>query len=66
MIGNGWFIPEDSMSEIAQGTFKKMMDVIERGGQVDVVARCDGKDYRWECDGLKYAQYAAQPQAKEQ
>ena len=52
---DGWCIPLESMSSVAQETFIKMMDIIRHGGQVDVVARCDGKDYRWQCDGLKYA-----------
>lgn len=51
----GWFIPLDCMTGIAQDTFKKMISTIRHGGEVDVVARIDGKEYRWECDGLKYA-----------
>lgn len=54
-LTNGWFVPDESMTTLAQGTFVKMMDIISRGGAVDVAARCDGKEYRWQCDGLKYA-----------
>jgi len=54
-LTNGWFIPDDCMSGIAEDTFHKMMSIIKHGGAVDVVARCDGKEYRWQCDGLKYA-----------
>jgi hypothetical protein len=52
---DGWFIPLSCMTKLAQETFTQMMAVIAKGGQVDVIARCDGRDYRWECDGLKYA-----------
>lgn len=52
---DGWLIPLSSMSQLARETFTQMMRVISKGGSVDVVARCDGRDYRWECDGLKYA-----------
>jgi hypothetical protein len=52
----GWLIPSSGMSQIARDTFHKMMSVIKHGGQVDVVARRDGKDYRWQCDGLKRAE----------
>ncbi len=55
MSDNGWFIPDASMSTLAQETFMKMMNIICTGGAVDVVARVDGKQYMWECDGLKYA-----------
>lgn len=51
----GWFMPLDSMSDLAQESFIKMMKVICHGGRADVVARVDGKEYRWQCDGLKYA-----------
>lgn len=51
----GWYIPLDCMSGIAEDTFAAMMKIIKHGGQVDVVARVDGKEYRWQCDGLKYA-----------
>ncbi len=51
----GWFIPLESMSSLAQETFANMMSIIKHGGQVDVVARKDGQEFRWECDGLKYA-----------
>ena len=50
-----WAIPLSSMSGLSQDTFSKMMRVIRYGGQVDFVARCDGREYRWQCDGLKYA-----------
>ena len=53
----GWFISLKYMSGIAQAEFVKMINTIKGGGQVDVVARCDGKEYRWECDGLKYADF---------
>lgn len=59
---DGWFIPCDCMSSIAENTFCEMISVIKRGGAVDVLARCDGKDYRWQCDGLKYAKYIRQPE----
>lgn len=51
----GYFIPCDCMSSIAENTFCEMMSIIKRGGSVDVIARVDGKEYRWQCDGLKYA-----------
>lgn len=53
---DGWFIPLSSMSSLSRDTFRKMMRIIEHGGQVDVVARVDATEYRWECDGLKYAE----------
>lgn len=57
---DGWFVPGEAMSDLAQSTFIKMMNIIKKGGQVDVVARCNGKDYRWECDALKYARRAVE------
>lgn len=36
-------------------SFVNMMKILKHGGQIDVVARIDGKDYRWECDGLQHA-----------
>jgi hypothetical protein len=54
-MDNGWFIPDEIMSTLAQETFMEMVNVICNGGAIDVVARCDGRQYRWECDGLKYA-----------
>lgn len=53
--GDGWFIPDCHMTESAQETFCAMMRVISTGGSVDVCARKDAREYRWECDGLKYA-----------
>ena len=55
----GWFIALKYMSGIAQAEFVRMMNTIKHGGQVDVVARVDGREYRWECDGLKYADFIA-------
>lgn len=60
-VVDGWYIPFDCMSGPANKTFREMNAIIKRGGQVDVVARCNGKDYRWECDGLKYAKTAPSP-----
>jgi len=62
---NGWFIPDEAMSDLAQGTFARMMNIIKSGGSVDVVARAGGKDWRWECDGLKYAQRAKVSETQE-
>lgn len=62
---DAWMIPLSSMSSVAQETFEKMMQIIKHGGQVDVVARRDGKDYRWECDGLKYAKKSSLPKPPE-
>lgn len=53
----GWFIPLDAMSDITQEKFDVMINTISHGGQVDVIARVDGKDYCWQCDGLKYAEF---------
>jgi isopenicillin N synthase-like dioxygenase len=36
-------------------SFVNMMKILKHGGQIDVVARIDGKDYLWECDGLQHA-----------
>lgn len=52
---NGWFIPDEMVGPVSQQTFREMMQIIGTGGAVDVVARVDGKEYRWQCDGLKYA-----------
>lgn len=57
-IDGYWVISIASMSQIARERFCRMVAVIKRGGQVDVVARCDGKDYRWECDSLKYFKFS--------
>ncbi|MBP3958387.1 hypothetical protein J8F10_24320 [Gemmata sp. G18] len=57
----GWFIPLDCMSGLAEDTFVKMIATIRHGGEVDVIARIDGKEYRWECDGLKYAKLRTPP-----
>lgn len=55
MSDNGWFIPDSNMSTLALEMFMEMMNIICKGGSVDVMARKDGKSYLWECDGLKYA-----------
>jgi len=57
----GWFIPASNMSSLAKETFANMLETINHYGQVDVVARVDGRDYRWECDGLKYARPVIAP-----
>lgn len=54
-MSEGYFIPLSCMSELAQKTFKSMIETIKHGGTVDVCARVNGKEYRWECDPLKYA-----------
>lgn len=63
---SGWFIPLESMSDIAQMTFANMISVIKQGGSVSVVAHCDGKDFRWQCDGLKYAKRLSPSPATEE
>lgn len=57
----GWFIPVKNMSSVARSTFSKMVNRIKHGGTVDVVARIDREEYRYQCDGLKYAEYRTQP-----
>lgn len=59
----GWIIPKGAMSRLAQDTFSKMVDVISKGGSVRVFARCDGRDYVWQCDALKYAK-AIEPRSE--
>lgn len=54
-MDNGWFIPDESMSAVAQETFLEMVNLICTGGQVDVHVRKDAKTYNFQCDGLKYA-----------
>jgi len=56
---DGWFIPLSCMSAVAQSQFRNMNAIIKHGGQVDVIARVDAKEYRWQCDGLKYAKLQA-------
>lgn len=51
----GWLIPDYQLNKIQQNTFAEMMRVIRHGGSIDVTARIDGKDYRWQCDGLAHA-----------
>lgn len=52
---NGWFVSDESMSLMAQDTFMKMMNTISGAEMINVYARVDGKNYHWQCDGLKYA-----------
>lgn len=54
-MDNGWFIPDEMVGPVSQQTFMKMMNIICTGGMVNVSARVDGKEYHWQCDGLKYA-----------
>jgi hypothetical protein len=60
-MDNGWFIPDEMVGPVSQKTFMEMMNIICRGGMVNVVARVDGKEYYWQCDGLKYATRIAHP-----
>ena len=52
----GWLIPDHHLNELQKKTFTEMMQVISHGGQIDICARVDGKDYEWQCDGLAHAE----------
>lgn len=64
-LNEGWFIPLDCMSGSAEDNFSKMVSITKHGGMVDILARVDGEEYRWECDGLKYAEFISQNQSDE-
>lgn len=48
----GWLIPFRCMNQLQKDSFEKMVKILSHGGIIDVVARIDGKDYRWEFDAL--------------
>lgn len=54
-MDNGWFIPDEHQNTMQMETFMSMINTICHGGMINVHARIDGKEYRWQCDGLAHA-----------
>lgn len=58
-LPDGWIIPFKHMNQLQKDAFADMAKICSHGGQIDVVARIDGKDYRWQCDALAHAKLSA-------
>lgn len=50
-----YVVPLSHMSKIQETAFMSMILAIKRADNIEVIACVDGKDYRWQCDALKYA-----------
>ena len=50
------------LSDMAAASMRDALATVYHGGQVDIVARVDGREYRWEADWIKYLPQAIDQQ----